>query len=270
MGTGERIRSKTLAAYLDRLGPPEGPQRNQWLSPRLSHLTPPDGMLDRQKAAERLSDALRAKQTIVVFGDYDCDGMTATAIMVDGLTRLGGRAVPILSSRFSGGYGVSPEAVQRILDEGPGLVVTCDCGSSDHPSLRLLEAAGVDVLVIAHHLVPDEPLPALAFLNPRRPECGFPYKNLASCGLALSILAALRKELGAELDLKSLLEFVAIGTIADVVPLDGDNRALVRAGDDGAPHPPPAPPLAHRRVVLPRPLRARPRRAQRRQPVVPP
>jgi single-stranded-DNA-specific exonuclease len=110
------------------------------------------------------------------------------------------------------------------------LLVTCDCGSSDHASLARVRESGLDAIVIDHHLVPDEPLPVLAFLNPHRPECGFPYKGLASCGLALSIGAALRGALGKELDLRRWLDLVAIGTIADVAPLDGDNRALVRAG----------------------------------------
>src|SRR5690606_1138369 len=85
-------------------------------------------------------------------------------------------------------------------------------------------------VVIDHHLVPERPLPAVAFLNPHRPECGFPYKGMASCGLALSVIAAVRKELGAKLDIRRWLDLVAIGTIADVAPLDGDNRMLVRAG----------------------------------------
>ncbi|MFT3769823.1 MAG: DHHA1 domain-containing protein [Minicystis sp.] len=93
-----------------------------------------------------------------------------------------------------------------------------------------MRARGVDAIVIDHHLVPAEPLPAFSFLNPHRPECGFPYKGMASCGLALSLGAALRRVLGAELDLRPFLDLVAIGTIADVAPLDGDNRALVRAG----------------------------------------
>jgi single-stranded-DNA-specific exonuclease len=96
--------------------------------------------------------------------------------------------------------------------------------------LRQAVARGVDVVVIDHHLVPEEKLPALAFLNPHRSECGFPYKGLASCGLALSIAAALRAELGRELDVRRWLDLVAIGSVADVAPLDGDNRALVRAG----------------------------------------
>jgi single-stranded-DNA-specific exonuclease len=193
-------------------------------------LTPPDAMLDRAKACQRLASAVRRGEGIVVFGDYDCDGITSTAILTEVLRTLGGRATPCLANRFDGGYGVSEAAVDRILQSKPSLVVTCDCGSSDHASLARLRDLGIDVIVIDHHLVPEQPLPAVAFLNPHRPECGFPYKYLASCGLALSIAAGLRKELGAELDVKRWLDLVAIGTVADVAPLTGDNRALVRAG----------------------------------------
>ncbi|HMA92862.1 MAG TPA: DHHA1 domain-containing protein, partial [Polyangiaceae bacterium] len=131
---------------------------------------------------------------------------------------------------FDGGYGLTAPALARVLRHQPSVVVTCDCGSSDHVSLEQLRDQGVDCLVIDHHLVPDAPLPALAFLNPHRPECQYPYKGLASCGLALSVVAELRTQLGAKFDLKSLLDLVAIGTIADVAPLTVDNRALVRAG----------------------------------------
>ena len=156
--------------------------------------------------------------------------MTSAAIMTEVIEALGGKAQTFIASRFEGGYGVSAAAVDKVLASGARLLVTCDCGSSDHVSLARVRDAGVDCVVIDHHLVPEEALPALAFLNPHRPECGFPYKGLASCGLALSIGAALRTALGRELDLRRWLDLVAIGTIADVAPLDGDNRALVRAG----------------------------------------
>jgi len=202
----------------------------RFLNPRLSELTAPDAMVDRSLAAERLARAIREGQLIAVFGDYDCDGMTSAAIMTEVIEALGGRAQTFIASRFEGGYGVSAAAVDKVLASGAPLLVTCDCGSSDHVSLARLRAAGVECVVIDHHLVPEEALPAVAFLNPHRPECGFPYKGLASCGLALSVGAALRTALGRELDLRRWLDLVAIGTIADVAPLDGDNRALVRAG----------------------------------------
>jgi single-stranded-DNA-specific exonuclease len=222
--------SVTLGELLERRGHDELSATRRFLNPRLSELTAPDTMVDRALAAERLARAIRAGELIAVFGDYDCDGMTSAAIMTEVIEALGGRAVTFIASRFEGGYGVSSAAVDKILQSGAPLLVTCDCGSSDHASLERLRSEGVDCVVIDHHLVPEQALPAVAFLNPHRPECGFPYKGLASCGLALSIAAALRTALGKKLDLRYWLDLVAIGTIADVAPLDGDNRALVRAG----------------------------------------
>jgi single-stranded-DNA-specific exonuclease len=146
------------------------------------------------------------------------------------IAALGGEVRTLLADRFCGGYGLSEDALGRCLDERPGLLVTCDCGSSDHERLAKASAKGVDVIVVDHHLVPAEPLPALAFLNPHRPECGFAYKGLCSAGLAFSLGAAVRARMAARLDLREWLDLVAIGTIADLAPLTGDNRPLVRAG----------------------------------------
>ncbi len=220
----------TLAEHLRRIGQAGGEGTQKFLDPKLRDLTPPDKMAGRAEAARRIARAIERRESIVVFGDYDCDGITSTAILSEVIEELGGVVTPLLASRFGGGYGVSKDALERIFKAGPLLLVTCDCGSSDHATLREVVARGVDVVVIDHHLVPEEKLPALAFLNPHRPECGFPYKGLASCGLALSIAAALRAELGRELDVRRWLDLVAIGSVADVAPLDGDNRALVRAG----------------------------------------
>lgn len=202
----------------------------RFLEPRLAHLTPPGSMRDRGEAVERIARAVRARERICVFGDYDADGVTAAALMTDVLRALGADVVPLLADRFDGGYGLSAPALARVLAARASLLVTCDCGSSDHERLARARAAGVDAVVIDHHRVPDAPLPALAFLNPHRPECGFAYKGLASVGLALSIGAGVRADLGIPLDMRRWLDLVAIGTIGDVAPLDGDNRALVRAG----------------------------------------
>jgi single-stranded-DNA-specific exonuclease len=187
-------------------------------------------MADRALAAERLASAVRCGEPICVFGDYDCDGITATAILTGMLRAVGGHVSPLLGSRFDGGYGVSPDAISRIVSTGAKVLVTCDCGSSDHSSLCSLRRQGVESIVVDHHLVPEEPPPSIAFLNPRRCDCGFPYKHMASCGLVLSLGAALRAALGQPLDVRNWLDLVALGTVADVVPLDGDNRVLVRAG----------------------------------------
>lgn len=210
------------------LGDPRAAQEH--LDARLSGLSSPDSMIDRDAATERLVDAIRSKQRIAIFGDYDVDGTTSAAILADILEALGGDVSAFVANRFQGGYGFSDQALDRCLEVRPSLIVTCDCGSSDLPRIARAVAAGVDVIVVDHHLVPDEPLPTVAFLNPHRPECGFPYKGMASAGLAFSLGASVRAALGQKLDLRPWLDLVALGTVADVAPLDGDNRRLVRAG----------------------------------------
>lgn len=222
--------SVTAAVVLVRRGHVDKERIERFFDPRLAHLTPPASMRDRAEAVDRIARAVKTSERVCVFGDYDADGITSAAVMTDVLTTLGGSVVTLLADRFSGGYGLSDDALDRILATGATLLVTCDCGSSDHERLARARSRGVDVVVIDHHRVPPEPLPVLAFLNPHRPECGFPYKGLASVGLALSIGAGVRASLGRELDMRNWLDLVAIGTIGDVAPLDGDNRALVRAG----------------------------------------
>jgi single-stranded-DNA-specific exonuclease len=222
--------SRTLVEILVRRGFSDAAAVRRYLSPRLADLTDPRPMVDRARAAQRIAQAITERQSICVFGDYDCDGITSTAILTEIVTQLGGKVVPLLANRFEGGYGLGPQSVERIRAHAPQLLITCDCGSSEHQALSVLAASGIEAVVIDHHLVPDEPLPAVAFLNPHRPECGFPFKGLASCGLVLNVAAAVRAELGVELDVREWLDLVAVGTIADVAPLVGDNRALVRAG----------------------------------------
>lgn len=220
----------TLADVLHRRGRGDDDETRRFLDPRLGQLTPPHEMAGRAAAVDRIARAIRARERIAIFGDYDCDGITSVAILTEVITALGGDIEPLLADRFGGGYGLTDEATTRLLEGNPSLLITCDCGSSDHPRLERLRASGVDVVVIDHHLVPDEPIPVVAFLNPHRPDCPFPYKNLSSCGLALSLAAGLRAALDSRLDVRRWLDLVAIGTVADVVPLDGDNRVLVRAG----------------------------------------
>jgi single-stranded-DNA-specific exonuclease len=222
--------TRTTAAVLVARGFRDPVAIQRFLEPRLSHLSAPDTMKDRSEAVERIARAVRAKERICVFGDYDADGITAAALLTDVLRTLGGEIAPLLADRFDGGYGLSDRALDRILDVRPSLLITCDCGSTDHDRLERARLAGIDVIVIDHHRVPDAPLPAVAFLNPHRPGCPFVYKGLASVGLALSVGAGVRAALGVALDMRRWLDFVAIGTIGDVAPLDGDNRALVRAG----------------------------------------
>ncbi|MBW2587401.1 MAG: DHH family phosphoesterase, partial [Deltaproteobacteria bacterium] len=220
----------TAAQVLLHRGIGDEERARPFLESTLRGLSSPEPMADRALASERIARAIRARERIVVFGDYDVDGTTSAVILSEVIAALGGDVQVLIADRFHGGYGLSDQALARCVAAGPGLLVTCDCGSSDHERVAKATSAGIDVIVVDHHLVPEETLPAFAFLNPHRPECGFAYKGLCSAGLAFSLAAALRSDMGAKLDLRAWLDLVAIGTIADLAPLTGDNRRLVRAG----------------------------------------
>lgn len=222
--------SPTIAQVLLHRGITSLEAAREYAEPKLSGLTDPSPMRDRDVAADRLARAIRARERIAVFGDYDVDGTTATTILSGILERLGAEVVPMAAHRFEGGYGFSEPALARVKESGARVLVTCDCGSADHPRIESAMRAGIDVIVVDHHLVPKETLPALAFLNPHRSDCGFAYKGLASAGLAFSLGAAVRSRIDPKLDPRDFLDLVALGTVADVAPLDGDNRRLVRAG----------------------------------------
>ena len=218
------------AQVLLQRGVTDEAQARTFITPKLGQLTSPASMADRAAAAERIAFAIKRRQQIAIFGDYDVDGSTSAAILSDIIEALGGSVQAFVANRFEGGYGFSDRGLQKCLAVRPQLIITCDCGSSDHARIAAATNQGIDVIVVDHHLVPKEPLPALAFLNPHRPDCGFDYKGMCSAGLALSVGAAIRAALGAKLDVRPWLDLVALGTIADVAPLNGDNRALVRAG----------------------------------------
>jgi single-stranded-DNA-specific exonuclease len=205
----------------------------KFLSPRLADLRPPTGMADLDRALSRLDEALARGETIGVFGDYDVDGVTTAAVLTTTLRALGGRVVARVASRHAG-YGLGPDDVRRFAErDGCKVLVTGDLGTSDHESLALCRALGVDALVIDHHQVPSGPTAAYALINPHRADDAFPFKGLASCGVAFYLAAALRSRLGARsagFDPRELLDLVALGTIADLVPLVDENRILVAAG----------------------------------------
>jgi single-stranded-DNA-specific exonuclease len=208
----------------------------RFLSPRLSDLRPPQGMADLDRSLDRLVRALAAKEKVAVFGDYDVDGVTSAAILYQLLRALGLDVVNRMATRSSG-YGFSLAAATFFVEQGCTLVLTGDCGTSDHESLAYCRGRGVDVIVIDHHQVPTGETSAFALLNPHRQDDAFPFKGLASCGVAFYLAAAMRSRLRAEgdprgdaLDPRSWLDLVALGTVADLVPLVEENRILVAAG----------------------------------------
>jgi single-stranded-DNA-specific exonuclease len=204
----------------------------KFLSPRLADMRPPEGMADLPKAVERLVAALGGAETIGVFGDYDVDGVTTAAVLASTFRALGGKVIARCASRDAG-YGLGTDDVARFAAEGCTVLVTGDCGTSDHDALRAARERGIDVVVIDHHQLPEGESTAYALINPRRPDDGFPFKGLASCGVAFYLAAALRSRLRERFpafDPRELLDLVALGTIADVVPLVDENRILVTHG----------------------------------------
>ncbi len=203
----------------------------RFLRPRLDTLHDPATFLDMDRAVERIAHAIRAGETILVHGDYDVDGMCSTTLMLKTLRALGGTAVPFIPQRLRDGYDLSEAGVRAALDARAGLVITCDCGTSAHEPVRRLNAAGVDVIITDHHL-PGGDLPhALAILNPKRPGCESPDKDLAAVGVAFKLALALVRAFGeSEQPVYELLDLVALATVADIAPLRGENRVMVRYG----------------------------------------
>lgn len=202
-----------------------------YLRPRLEHLHDPNGLTDLDRAVDRIVRALRESETVLVHGDYDVDGICSTTLMVRTLATLGGNPVPFIPRRLQDGYDLTEAGVRAARDCGASLVITCDCGTSAHGPIAELQNGGVDVIVTDHHL-PGGPLPpAYAILNPKRPGCTSRDKDLAAAGVAFKLALALTRAVGGnENAVFAMLDLVALATIADVAPLRGENRVLVRYG----------------------------------------
>lgn len=204
------------------------------LHPRLSDLRAPTGMAGFEAAIDLLQTAQEKRLRIGVFGDYDVDGVTTTAILTTYLEALGIDVVARAASR-EGGYGLQVADARALREAGAQIVLTGDCGTSDHEALSWLEGQGIPSAVIDHHQVPERMPPARALLNPHQPGCNFPFKGLCSAGVAFYLCASLRSALarrnrGALPDPRAWLDLVALGTICDMVPLVDENRILVRHG----------------------------------------
>lgn len=202
-----------------------------YLRPRLERLHDPMLMAGMSEAVDRLSRAIQNGETILVHGDYDVDGMCSTTILTRTITALGGRAIPFIPRRVEDGYDLTDAGVRAALDAGARVVVTADCGTSAIEPIADLCAHGVDVIVSDHHL-PGGDLPdCLAILNPRRTDCEYPDLDLAAAGVAFKLSTALTRALGGNENMVlRMLDLVALATVADVAPLRGENRILVRYG----------------------------------------
>lgn len=202
-----------------------------FLRPRLEQLHDPARLFDLDRAVERVVRAVRAGETILVHGDYDVDGICSTTLLTKALRSCGAMVVPFIPHRLTDGYDLTAAGVAAARAAGATLVVTADCGTSAHGPIESLAAAGIDVVITDHHL-PGGPLPrAHAVLNPKRPECEYPDKDLAAVGIAFKLAQAVVRALGGNENVVfGMLDLVALATIADIVPLKGENRVLARYG----------------------------------------
>jgi single-stranded-DNA-specific exonuclease len=211
-------------------GDPE--RAKAYLRPRLEQLGAPETLLHLPRAVARIVDAIRANETIFVHGDYDVDGMSSTALLTRVLRGCGAaHVVPFVPNRLTDGYDLGPAGVAAALAARASLVITCDCGTSAREPVTSLNAAGVDVIITDHHL-PGGPLPeAYAVCNPRQPDSGAADQDLAAVGVVFKLALALCDALGVSHALAHRqLDLVALATIADVAPLRGENRVMVRYG----------------------------------------
>lgn len=233
----EAVPALHASPLLSRLYAARGLQSPEEADLALAHLLPPDGLRGLDTAVDLLLDAIGNDRRIVVVGDFDCDGATGAALAVRGLSMLGARQVGFkVPHRVLHGYGLTPGLVEELIPSSPDLVVTVDSGIACLPGVARAKALGWKVLVTDHHL-PGERLPdADVIVNPNQPGCPFASKALAGVGVMFYLLLAVRRRLrerglpGMDADLSSLLDLVAIGTVADMVKLDANNRRLVRAG----------------------------------------
>ncbi|HEX7122122.1 MAG TPA: single-stranded-DNA-specific exonuclease RecJ, partial [Gemmatimonadaceae bacterium] len=203
----------------------------RYLRPRLDHLHPPLAMRGMDRAVERLVAAIRKREPILVHGDYDVDGMCSTTILVRTIRHLGGQAIPFIPHRLRDGYDLTEAGVRAAVAHGARVVVTCDCGTVAHAAVGDLVRQGIDVIISDHHLPGGPPPECTAVLNPRLPENEYPDKDLCAAGVAFKLAIALLEALGASVNVAyNLLDLVALATIADVAPLRGENRVMVRYG----------------------------------------
>ncbi|MGS2723255.1 single-stranded-DNA-specific exonuclease RecJ [Porticoccus sp. GXU_MW_L64] len=238
---GDSCFSSNTPSLLQRVYAARGVRDESELQNHLKHLPGPKQLKGVDRAVELLQQALAGQQSILIVGDFDCDGATSTALGILALTAMGFQRVDYLvPNRFDYGYGLTPEIVQLAATNKPDMIITVDNGISSIAGVEAAQSAGIKVIVTDHHL-PGEKLPSAdAIVNPNQPGCEFPSKNLAGVGVIFYLLSALRAKLRdsnwfaeqqvSEPGMATWLDLVALGTVADVVPLDRVNRILVHQG----------------------------------------
>ena len=204
----------------------------RFLKPSLDHLHDPMALADMRVAVDRIMSAVARHERIGIHGDYDVDGVTSTVMLRRALELLGADVVHFIPERLRDGYGLQPAAIDRLHADGVALVVSVDCGIRGADAARRARELGVDLIITDHHEPGSELPPALAVINPKRHDCTYPDKCLAGVGVALKLVQALCRRAGREAWLPGFVKVAAIGTLADVVPLVGENRVIAKVGLD--------------------------------------
>ncbi|HJR58096.1 MAG TPA: single-stranded-DNA-specific exonuclease RecJ [Vicinamibacterales bacterium] len=220
----------TIARLLCMRGFSDPELASRFLNPSLDHLNDPFRLADMDKAIPRLERAIALREKIAIHGDYDVDGITSTVILRRALEMLGGDVMHFLPERMRDGYGLQPAAIERLHAQGVRLIVSVDCGIRAGEAAQRARDLGLDLIITDHH-EPEGTLPAaLAVINPKRHDCTYPDKYLAGVGVALKVVQALCDRAGKGKWLPAFVKIAAIGTLADVVPLVGENRVIARHG----------------------------------------
>ncbi len=237
--TSEMLRQSGVHPVLARLLAARGVTDVRELAAELNTLAEPSGMMHVEAAARFLADAIAANRKMTIVADYDCDGATACAVGIRGLRALGGIVDYIVPNRFEYGYGLTPEIVElAVRQKAPDIIITVDNGIASIDGVAEANRRGIEVVITDHHLPADTLPDARVIVNPNQHGCGFPSKNLAGVGVMFYVLLALRAEMRqrgvfdaqTQPRLDALLDLVALGTVADVVKLDANNRILVAQG----------------------------------------
>ena len=218
------------AAVLCARGVDTAPAASAFLAHGPDLLHDPFLLQDMEKAVERISRAIREQETVAVYGDYDVDGITATCLLTQFLRTLGGQVVSYIPDRTEEGYGLNNHAIDALARQGVTLIVTVDCGITAAQEVEYARALGVDVVITDHHQCKEVLPQAVAVVDPRRPDCSYPFPDLAGVGVALKLALALTAPAQRPQVLLDYSELAAIGTVADVMLLQGENRALVHLG----------------------------------------
>jgi single-stranded-DNA-specific exonuclease len=205
---------------------------NRFLNPRLDHLHDPMMLAGMRPAVDRILGAIANRQRIAIHGDYDVDGITSTVILRRALELLGGDVLHFIPERLKDGYGLQPAAIERLHADGVALIISVDCGIRGAEAARRARELGVDLIITDHHEPDVELPPAVAVINPKRRDCTYPDKYLAGVGVTLKLVQALCRASDRDGWLPGFIKVAAIGTLADVVPLVGENRVIAKLGLD--------------------------------------